>query len=117
MSKLARTCLCLVLIVGFTVPALAGGPSYHGCSIYRLTSSVYKGGAELVVNTEASLTGCLKHAFGLFNPCLDLVKGCSRLAFAPVEIPYAMLTKACAAPKRAARRVKIPVPKKPKIPK
>ena len=118
MSKTPMITVCALLIVALAVPAIAGSSSCKEGSLDAVAHRVYKGGTAIAVDTEAHLTGCLRNVFGLFNPCLDLVKGCTDVVLAPVEKPFAFMARAVDKPKRAKRKAaqKIPVPQKPKIP-
>lgn len=112
MNKTPMIMACTVLVIALTVPAIAGSP------VTKVSKRVYKGSSTVLVDTEGHLTGIMRNTFGLFNPVLDLVKGCTGVVLSPVELPFAVMAKATAKPKlyRTKGNRKVPVPKKPKIP-
>jgi len=119
MSKTPMLAFCALLILALAAHALANGTSAKGLSVSKVGGQIYKGGTAVLVDTEAHLTGCLRNIFGLFNPCLDLVKGCAGVALTPIEKPFDWLAKAAVRPRAAGKKESqgIPVPEKPKLPK
>jgi hypothetical protein len=115
MNKPAVAAICVLIISIIAAPAFCGVAYKKSGTVYRIGSSVYSRSANFVSNTETHLTGVAKNVFSLFNPCLDLVKSCSSLVMAPVDIPVDYMAKA--AGKRRGYGSRIPVPKKPTIPK
>jgi len=117
MNKRAFTLICVVIALCMAVSAFAG--SSKGFSVYKATSNAYNGATTRIAETEGHVTEILRNTFGLFNPCMDLVKGCSRLVFAPLEAPFNYLARSKAKTKsvRYKKGQQIPVPKKPDIPK
>ncbi len=94
MSKTTtRALLCVTLMVTiFALPAYAGGkvvvrtaPPAPQTVVENVSGAVFDTGAGIFDAGEGLLTGCLKRTFSFFNPCLDVVKGCTNMVMAPVE--------------------------------
>ncbi len=115
MNKIAVAAVCVLLISVMAAPGFCGVAYKKSGTLYRIGTSAYDRGVSFVANTETHLTGVVRNAFSLFNPCLDLVKGCSSLVLAPIEVPFDYISKATRT--RRGPRSRIPVPKKPTIPK
>ena len=113
MNRTVTMCVCLILVAALTIPAFAG----KAYSRRSAVDKVYGGGVMVVEKTEGLLTGILKNTFKLFNPCLDVVKGCTNIVLAPVDVPFNMLSKATSKPRKARKSSKEPLPKKPELPK
>jgi hypothetical protein len=112
MSKSLRIVICGLLIVGLAAPAFADGQrSKRGHASF--TSSVCAGGAHMADKTAGLFTGCLHRTFSFFNPCLDLVKGCTSIVLAPVEKPFDYMENALACRWCSAKAPKVPAAKKP----
>lgn len=118
MNKAFMVAICGLLIVAVAIPAVAGGPpSYKAkSSVSKVGNTVYQGGATVLEGAEGLFSGCLRTTFSLFNPCMDVVKGCSTIVFAPIEKPLDYLERAYYKPPKKAA-VRVPEPKKPEIPK
>lgn len=117
MGKMPMIVICACLIAALALPAFANGTSGTVGTIYKMPKKVYSGGAAIARETEGHLTGMLREAFGLFNPCLDLIKGCTGVVLIPLEKPFAYLGGAKARPKAVRKgNDKIPVPEKPALP-
>jgi hypothetical protein len=118
MRKAPMIVITSFLMLALAVPALAGSSARVGDALYRVSNEVYSGGTSVLSETEHHVTEILRNTFGLFNPCLDLVKGCSRVVFAPLELPFDLMTEAKAKPRKVRKRApqKIPVPEKPEMP-
>jgi hypothetical protein len=102
--------LTLVIAVAVASPVAAGSRP-NDSTTYKL----YRGGVSTLERTEGLISGVLKGTFSLFNPCLDVVKGCTSIVLAPIEYPFTYLSQS---KKRVAtKRSKVPVPKKPELPK
>lgn len=119
MVKTALTLVCVLLMVAIATLAFANGASEKSGTVSKVTTKIYKGSVARVQETEGHLTGILRNTFGLFNPCLDLVKGCTATILYPVEKTAGYVAKAVSRPKPAIKKEiqDIPVPKKPDIPK
>jgi len=116
MNKMAKITICGLLIVALAIPAFAGGAPDKRSAVSKVSGKVYKGGADMLDRTERLFSGCLKNCFSFFNPCLDLVKGCTNVVLSPVEKPFAYVENAWA--KRGKRVApKVPAPQKPELPK
>lgn len=109
MNHMMRICMCILLVVAVATPALSGnGTSTLG--------KIYKESASLGEQVEGAFSGCLKRTFSLFNPCLDLVKGCTSIALIPIEAPFNLVSRiACPSPVQK-QAPKVPMPKKPELP-
>jgi len=99
--------LCLLL-----APALATAGQDTGDYLKKLPGKVYKGSVTVLDRTEDIFSGVLKRAFGFFNPCLDLVKGCTNVVMKPIEKPLNYVERMTLG-KKPAGSGKIPGPKKP----
>ncbi|HMK36004.1 MAG TPA: hypothetical protein VK463_13105 [Desulfomonilaceae bacterium] len=121
MNQAFRIALCGLLIVAVAIPAFAGGSpdsKAKSSKVAKIGDTVYQGGAQVLERTEGLFTGCLRNTFSLFNPCLDFVKGCSKVVFAPIEKPLDYLESAYyKRTSRAKGAAPVPEPKKPEIPK
>jgi len=102
--------LTLVIAVVVASPVAAGSRSSDST-----TYKIYRGGVSALEQTESLFSGVLKGTFSLFNPCLDIVKGCTSIVLAPIEYPFTYLSQ----PKKrvATKGTMVPVPKKPELPK
>jgi len=117
MMKMAKITICAIAVVAIGMPTIAVSASDNWCSPSGVAGSVYRGGASLAERTEGLCTGILKTTFGFFNPCLDLVKGCTNVVLAPIERPFAAIEWVTGSkPKQAKKASKVPVPKKPEMP-
>ncbi|MEW6348646.1 MAG: hypothetical protein AB1646_06260 [Thermodesulfobacteriota bacterium] len=95
------TPIALVLTVILIVPALAGGTTEKRSTARGVAGSIYKSGATALDQTEGAVTACLTRTFNLFNPCLDLIKGCTGLVLAPIHGPLDYYAGVKAKPKAA----------------
>lgn len=102
--------ICLLLAPAF---ATAGPDSTD--YLKKLPGKVYKGSVTVLDRTEDIFSGVLKRAFGFFNPCLDLVKGCTNVVMKPIERPLNYVER-MALGKKPVVSGKIPTPKKPDLP-
>ena len=115
MGKMPMIAICAFLIVALALPAFANGTSGTVRSISKMPQKIYGSGVAIARETEGHVTGCLREAFGLFNPCLDLIKGCTGVVLIPLEKPFAYLGRAKA--KAGIKGTdKIPVPERPALP-
>ncbi len=101
-------CLCLS-------PVLAIGGQDTGDYLKKLPGKVYKGSVTVLDRTEDVFSGVLKRVFGFFNPCLDLVKGCTNVVMKPIEKPLNYVERTTFG-KKPSTAGKIPAPKKPDVP-
>ncbi len=119
MSKMPVIVLCCLLIVALAAPVFANGTKAKTGALAAVPGKVYRGTGRYLAETESHMTEILRNTFGLFNPCLDLVKGCTSLVMYPIEAPFDWMARRSAPTK--AIKVKgaqeVPVPKKPEIPK
>jgi hypothetical protein len=116
MSTIAKLTVCGLLILALAVPAFAGGvPQKKSASTM---GKVYDTGVSAVEQTEGIISGCLKNCFSLFNPCLDVVKRCTNVALAPIEMPFSYVEGKLSQPSKATKKAaKIPEPKNTDTPK
>ncbi len=115
MRKISGLILAIVVICILMVPAFASAGADTSEYLKRLPGKVYKGSVTVLDRTEDIFSGVLKRAFGFFNPCLDLVKGCTNVVMKPIEKPLNYV-ESMTLGKKPAGRVKIPAPKKPEVP-
>ncbi len=90
MYKLIKIAVCFVLISLLAVPAFSAGKTVDRTRpniISNVAETVYDTSAGVVEKTEGLFSGCLKTTFSFFNPCLDLVKGCTTVVLAPIQKP------------------------------
>lgn len=115
MGKTARIILFCVIAVALAVPAFAGGAPASGFTCSNIAGTVYKGGVSCVERTEGFVTGCLKNTFSLFNPCLDVVKVATNIAFYPLDRSVGYVESCLCRPAAASKAAKAAA--KPKTPK
>ena len=114
MRKIWIIVVCACLVTALCLPGVASAK--EAGAITKVTNKVYTRSVNVVQNTELHCTEILRNAFALFNPCLDLVKGCAAVAFYPIEKPMSLLEKRAAKPRRVAKKKaapKVEAPKKP----
>ena len=118
MNKTFVIAVCALLIAALTVPVYAG-KSTIGSKAHKVSNTIYYKGKTYVTDTEAHLTDMFRNAFALFNPCLDMIKGCTSVCLYPIEKPLEMIDQATSKGKRVrkAKAHKIPQPKKPELPR
>ncbi len=110
MYKIGFAALCGFVILMLAIPAVQANSTTKATdTITKYGHKAYRGGATIATNTEKHVTGILRNAFSLFNPCMDLVKGCSNTLFYPLDYSY----KAVVKPKPAAKKVETPAPEQP----
>lgn len=107
--------LCMALTVAVTASAESG--SGVGTYVINAGNSVYDRGASVAGNTHDRLTEIARNSFGLFDPCLDLVKATAGLVLSPLSLPFEYWDNDKS--RRVSRKAaaSIPVPKKPEMPK
>lgn len=89
MKNTVKVVAFALVIAVWTVSTVTAGTSY----IDSTTNTIYRGGASMVEQTEGLVSGVLKGTFSLFNPCLDIVKGCTNIVLAPIEAPFSYFSK------------------------
>ncbi len=112
MDKLIVSAMVVSLVLS---PLLAwSGPNEKGY-LSNVSGQFYRGGVTVLEKTEDVVSGVLKRTFGFFNPCLDLVRGCTNTVLRPIEGPISYVESVTwgSKPKPVG---KIPTPKKPEIP-
>jgi hypothetical protein len=119
MRKASMIVVATFLVLSLAIPALADKSAGVRNAFYRVSNDVYTEGTSRLSETEYHVTEILRNTFGLFNPCLDLVKGCTSLVLRPLELPFDLVNQAKAKPRIVKKRApsKIPVPEKPEMPK
>ncbi len=115
MDRILKISVCITLVVVLSCPAIVLAKSGAQSRISKLTTSVYHSGVKAIDRTEGILDHCLKSTFSLFNPCLDVVKMCSDVAFKPLNYPFDYIEKRIYKPKVVKMRIEIPTPKKPEL--
>ncbi len=108
MAKIIALVLVIAVVVALPVAASARSND-------STTYKIYRGGVSAAEQAECLVSGVLKGTFSLFNPCLDIVKGCTSIVLAPIEYPFSYLSQS--GKRVATKRSKVPVPKKPELPK
>jgi hypothetical protein len=105
MTKTLTAIICGCLIVAVASLALANGAPERS-TVSRVGGTVYKGGAQILDRSGMLVNSCLKTSFGLFNPCLDFVKGCTTRVLSPLDkgFGYAESTVAKQWPKKKTVR-------------
>jgi hypothetical protein len=111
MQKTAGIILSILLLAVWASPVLAAGHQTKKSiksTAANVAGTVYQGGVSLAERTEGLVSGCLKTTFSFFNPCLDVVKGCSTIVMSPIEKPLDYLESKV----YTAKPVKAVAPKK-----
>jgi hypothetical protein len=123
MNKASIIACCAIISVCFLASSiLAGPPPDGGLSLSKVSKyggKITGGTKAYLADTEAHVTGCLRNVFGLFNPCLDMIKGCASLALYPIEKPISMISHSFSKPKPPAGKKgadEVPAPEKPNLP-
>jgi hypothetical protein len=83
----------------------------------NIAGTVYKGGVNCLERTEGLVTGCLKNTFSLFNPCLDVVKVATNIAFYPLDRSVGYVENCLCRPAAATKATQATAPSKTKTPK
>lgn len=117
MIRTARIGLCCIIVLSLAIPVFAGGAPDARSAASKAAGSVYKGGATVLDRTEGFFTGALKNTFSIFNPCLDLVKGCTKVVLYPIEKPISYAENVIYKSRGAKKAAHIPAPQKPELPK
>lgn len=117
MAKLAKIAVCTLMALLLSVPAFSGSAPRKGSYVSTVTGSIYNGGATVLDKAEGLFSGCLKRTFGLFNPCLDFIQGCTGYVLAPIEKPLAYLDRYAGKAKSKQAASSVPTPKKPELSK
>lgn len=112
MDKLIVSIMVVSLVLS---PLLAWSGPNKTSYLSNVSGQVYRGGVTVLEKTEDVFSGVLKRTFGFFNPCLDLVRGCTNTVLKPIEGPISYVESVTwgTKPKPVG---KIPAPKKPEIP-
>ncbi len=87
MNRTVWIIIAALLISALAMPAFAGSSRAKGVS--STGTKIYNGGAAIASQTEGLVSGCLKTVFCLFNPCLDVVKGCTNVVLGPIDRSFA----------------------------
>jgi hypothetical protein len=101
--------ITIVLISTFIMLALAM-PSFGGTAPAKrstdFSQKVYNGGVSVAQQSENVFSGCLKTVFSFFNPCLDMVKGCTNVVMRPIDSSFGYVEKKIYKKPRARKVVK-----------
>jgi hypothetical protein len=95
----------------------------NGCrkagTLTKYGYKAYQGSATIVRDTGIHVTEIFRNTFALFNPCLDMVKGCSSIVMYPANFTYDMVAGSKYKGKRYSKKSgqKIPKSKKSKASK
>jgi len=115
MKKISGMAIGIVVICLCLSPVLANAGQDTSDYLKKLPGKVYKGSVTVLDRTEDVFSGVLKRVFGFFNPCLDLVKGCTNVVMKPIEKPLNYVERMTFG-KKPVGPGKIPAPKKPDMP-
>lgn len=116
MCSITKIVISGFLIAAMAVPGFAAGDANKPYSISQLSGTMYKSGSTALDKAEGVVSVVFKKTFGFFNPCLDLIKGCTDRVLSPIERPFAYVENAVFKPK-ARGTSKVPAPKKPEMSK
>ena len=100
MNKIGFVFICVVLITLMLIPIVEANGSRQAGTLTKYSYKAYQGGATVVRDTGTHVTEILRNTFALFNPCLDMVKGCSTVVMYPANFTYDMV----AGPKYRVKR-------------
>lgn len=114
MGKIWIIVVCACLITALCLPGV--GSAKEAGAITKVTNKVYTRSVNVVQNTELHCTEIMRNTFQLFNPCLDLIKGCATVVLYPIEKPMSMIEKSVAKPRRVAKKKAAPKVEEPKKP-
>jgi len=106
---------CVIVVSLVLSPMLAWSGSNKTSYLSNVPGKVFQGSVTVLEKTEDVVSAVLKTTFGFFNPCLDLVKGCTNTVMKPIEMPISYVEKLTEGTKSKPVG-KIPAPKKPEIP-
>ncbi|MGC8602239.1 MAG: hypothetical protein ACP5VS_00975 [Desulfomonilaceae bacterium] len=116
MDRILKIGVCLTLMLVLSCPAIVSARGGAKSKISQFTTNIYNKGSKALDRTGGVLDNCLKSTFSLFNPCLDVIKMCSDVAFKPLNYPFDYIEKRIYKLKTVKKRIEIPVPEKPEIP-
>ncbi|MGC8659910.1 MAG: hypothetical protein ACP5U1_12635 [Desulfomonilaceae bacterium] len=116
MDRILKIGVCLSLFVILSFPTIVLAKNTVRSKLSNLTTTVYHKGAKALDKTEGVIDTCLKSTFSLFNPCLDVIKMCSDVAFKPINYPFDYIEKRIYKPRLVKKRMEIPAPQKPEMP-
>lgn len=112
MTRTIAIIACGCLIAALAVPAFANGGPGKGSTVSKISGTAYKSGAQVLDKTGGVVNGCLKNAFSLFNPCLDVVKGCTDRVLYPLDKGFSYVETAASKTWPLKKAPKAPAPKK-----
>ncbi len=98
--------ITVLLILTLTIPALADDTRQKSSGARRVASSIYHGGASVIDLTEGAISSCLKRTFSVFNPCLDMIKGCTTRVLTPIQAPIDYFAGVTTKPKPTRARTR-----------
>jgi hypothetical protein len=102
MNKRLFVTITALVCLAFAMTAFAGGAPSRSVS-----KTIYQGGASALATTEGLFSGCLKNIFSAFNPCLDMVRGCSDNVFSPLDRSVSYVERKIHRPRYIKRRVQV----------
>jgi hypothetical protein len=117
--KAAVFIICGLLLIALMSPAIAKNAvvakKQQNPAAY-VADKAYGVGAGLADRTASLFTSCLRNTFSFFNPCLDVVKGCTTMVTAPIDktLDY---TEGVVSKKLSRAPVKVQRTKKPDVSK
>lgn len=104
MNKKLCVTIIAIMCLAFAASAFAGGAPAQSSS---MSGAVYNHGASALATTEGFVSGCLRNIFGAFNPCLDMVRGCSDVVFSPLDRSVGYVENKVRGTRYVKRRVKV----------
>jgi len=107
MTKTLAAIICGCLIAGLCSVAFANGAPERS-AVSRYGGTVYKSGSQVLDRSGMLVNSCLKNTFSLFNPCLDIVKGCTTRVLSPLDKGFAYAENAVARQLPKRKTVKAP---------
>ncbi|MBM4326780.1 MAG: hypothetical protein FJ118_06410 [Deltaproteobacteria bacterium] len=119
MIKPIMMAVCVIVAISLAVPVSWADGSLKDVSLRKIPGQAYSKGANIAKETEYHVTEIMRNTFSLFNPCLDLIKGCTGVIMTPLEGPLSIFGKPAPKAKASATKpaeTKIPPPEKPALP-
>ena len=116
MDRILKIGVFVTLFVFILCPSFVLAKGGVQSKISSMTATVYDKGSKALDKTEGVINSCLKSSFSLFNPCLDVIKMCSDVAFKPLNYPFDYIEKRIYKPRVVKKRIEIPAPEKPEMP-
>ena len=91
MNKIGLAFVCVILVTLMIIPVVEANGSRKAGALTKYGYQAYHGSATIVRDTGIHVTEIFRNTFALFNPCLDMVKGCSSIVMYPANFTYDMV--------------------------